>query len=311
MHPYELIKSKNPVGFDQLVSDIKQRIAEVEKYIVAFAEEAGLPELADKDTLYELFQRGVRENLVYGLREIFTHYYCIFKKQILNEMVGVHQFDERDTEILKYFHDKFTFPKDCSPHIRLKCPSQLVFETTFSVVMRANIIRYVSFYYKPIAYAYDALIKAYGGKKEHWNPSIDAETLFNLDVTDDVRVRPYASTAIKTNEFFWIRNTSEVKNYRVRSSTGYNPETHKKAQREFCERNQKHGLVRMLVDGKRQWLSRNDVIIVKLEHQSNPLRHMLRARATKEQINFYETHKEELDEAFKERFKNCKGSRQK
>lgn len=310
MHPYELIKSKNPVGFDQLVSEIKHRIAEIEKYIVTFAEESGQPELADKDTLYELFQRGVRENLVYGLREIFTHYYCIFKKQILNEMIGQHQFDVRDTEILKYFHDEFKFPKDCSPHIRLKCPSQLVFETTFSMSTSAKIIRYVSFYYKPIAYAYDALIKAYGGTKQHWNPSIDVETLFDLDVTNNVLVRHYALKAINTDEFFWIRNNSEVKIERVRSRSDLRIETGTTRKREYYKRCKQNGLVRIHVDGKHNWVSKDDVIIVRLEHNRNPLRYILRSRATEEQIKFYETHKKELDETFKERFKNCGGVRQ-
>lgn len=304
MHPYELIKSKNPVGFDQLVADIKQRIAEVEKYIVTFAEESGQPELADKDTLYELFQRGVRENLVYGLRDIFTHYYCIFKKQILNEMVGLHQFDERDTEILKYFHDEFKFPKDCSKHIRLKAPSHIVFETTFSMIKGAYIIRYVSFYYKPIGYAYDALLKAYGSTTQGLNPSIDVQTLFDLDVKGNVLVRPDPLKAINADEVYWIRHNAEVTRARNRIAEASNVEKRTKRQLEHYRRKRENGRFRIPVDGKMLWVSRDDVIIAIFEHQRNPIRYVLRSNATEGQISFYETHKKELDRTKEELVKS-------
>lgn len=300
MHPYELIKSKNPVGFDQLVSDIKQRIAEVEKYIVSFADEAGQPELADKDTLYELFQRGVRENLVYGLREIFTHYYYIFKKQILNEMVGIHQFDERDTEILQYFHDKFKFPKNCIRHVPTKGPSHLVFETTFSMSTGMYIIRYVNFYYKPIGYAYDALIRAYGGSTQGANPSIDVQTLFDLDVKGNVLIRPAQLKAFNTDENFWIRSHSEVKSERCRIAQASSVEKKLKNKRDYYNRKKQDERIRLSVDGKQLWVSRDDLIIALFEHQRNPIRYVLRSRATEDQISYYETHKEELDRAKEE-----------
>ena len=295
MHPYELIKSKNPVGFDQLVSDIKQRIAEVEKYIVTFADEAGQPELADKDTLYELFQRGVRENLVYGLREIFTHYYYIFKKQILNEMVGVHQFDERDTKILKYFHDEFKFPKNCIRHVHTKGPSHLVFETTFSMSTGMYITRYVNFYYKPIAYAYDALLKAYGSPTQGMNPSIDVQTLFDLDAKSNVLIRPTPLKAPNMDENLWIRSNSEVTHERSRIAQASDVEKSLKRKREYYNRSRQNGRIRTTIDGKQLWVSKDDVIIAIFEHERNPIRYVLRSRATEEQISYYETHKEELD----------------
>lgn len=304
MHPYELIKSKNPVGFDQLVSDIKQRIAEVEKYIVTFAEEAGQPELADKDTLYELFQRGVRENLVYGLREIFTHYYYIFKKQILNEMVGVHQFDERDTEILKYFHDEFKFPKDCTRHLRFKGPSHLVLETTFSISTGAYIIRYVSLYYKPIGYAYDALLKAYGRVTTELNPSIDVQTLFDLDVKGNVLIRPASLKEINTDEGYWISHNSEVYHERRLVADTSNVEGSSKRKRKYYEHKRQNGRLRIPVDGKPLWVSKDDVIVAIFEHQRNPIRYVLRSRATEEQISYYEAHKEELDSTKEELVKS-------
>ena len=317
MHPYEFLKKRNPNGFDQFVSEIKQRLAEVESYIVKFAEEAGQPELADKDALYALFQRGVSENLVYGLHELFKHYYCIFKKQILNEMIGVPQFDERDTEILKYFHDDFEFVKDCHTLIRIECPSVLVFETTFSIALGSKVTRYVNLFYKPMAYSYEAFVRACGGKKIQWNPSIKVEDLFVFDIPESTIIRNVSLKRMtnESNDHLWIRSNSELRIERTQSWRKNNQDkvaqyeaeykSIRDSSRDTYKNYTKRGLVRIKVDGKFTWVNKSDTIVVYVEDSTNHYRYALRSRATKEQIVYYESHLEEIENKFHNRYKNC------
>lgn len=309
MHPFEMLKTQNPAGLDQFIDKIKQRIAEIDAYIPKFAEEDGQPELADKDTLYELFKRGVQENLVYGLRDVFVHYYCIFKSQLLHEMLNEHQFDQRDVEILQYFHDKYKFPKDCTHHIRLECPDMLVFETTFSLIIGAKVARYMSLFYKAMGYAYDALMMAYGSSTELWNPSISIDSLFEFDVKESVFIRTVRLREIVCNdEKFWVRNNSERKLENVRVTRALNKEQYNAKSHEYknryCKRNKERGLVRLKIDGSYKWFDKSDTILIKLDTERNKLRYLLRSNATPEQIATYEAHKDEWDSALQDRYKN-------
>ena len=318
MHPYEFLKKRNPNGFDQFVSEIKQRLAEVESYIVKFAEEAGQPELADKDALYALFQRGVSENLVYGLHELFKHYYCIFKKQILNEMIGIQQFDERDIEILKYFHDDFKFVKDTSKRIHFECSSMLVFETTFSIAIESKIIRYMNIFYRPMGYLYDATIRAYGGTNQ-WNQSIKVDNLFVFDVPESAFIRNIELRPITkiSDDHDWIRNNSEKKYERMRKWREDNTDNvdryraRYKASRSSSSKERatlcrKRGLIRIEVDGKFRFVNRSDVIIVYMEEGYNRYKYVLRSRATQEQLDYFDRHREDLENEFYNRYKDAR-----
>lgn len=317
MHPYEFLKKQNPNGLDQFVAEIRQRIAEVESYIVKFAEEAGQPELADKDAVYALFQRGVSENLAYGLHELFKHYYCIFRKQILNEMIGVHQFDERDTEILKYFHDDFEFEKDRHTLVSIECPSMLVFETTFSFTLGAKVTRYMHLFYKPMAYMYEAFLGACGGTKIQWNPSIKIDDLFVFDIPESTIIRNVSLKRMtnESNDHLWIRSNSELAVERMQSWRKNNKDKVDKYEAEYKpirdnSRNTyknytKRGLVRIKIDGKFSWVNKSDTIVVYVEDSTNHYRYLLRSRATQEQIDYYENHRKEIETKFYNRYKNA------
>lgn len=318
MHPYEFLKKQNPNGLDQFVAEIRQRIVEVESYIVKFAEEAGQPELADKDTVYALFQRGVSENLVYGLHELFKHYYCIFKKQILNEMIEVHQFDKRDIEILKYFHDDFKFTKDTSRHIHFECPSMLVFETTFSIAFEAKATRYMNLFYRPMAYLYDTTVRAYGGTNQ-WNSSIKVDDLFVFDVPDNAFTRNIELKPITRmfDDHAWIRDKSEKKYERMRDWREDNKDkvdryrvnfktTRDNSSKERAMLHKQRGLIRIKVDGKFRVVNRSDVIIVYIEEGYNRYKYVLRSRATQEQIDYFDSHREDLENEFYNRYKDAR-----
>lgn len=206
MHPYEFLTQQNPNGLDQFVAAIKHRIAEIDVFISKYADEDGMPELADKDTLYQLFKRGVAEGLVCGLREMFLHYYCIFKKQVLLEMINEHPFDSRDKEILEYFHDVYKPIRKYVFNGALKCPSFLVTEKTFILCTGNGCPKYVGLFYTIFAYAYDAYRKVQGNT-ELLNPSINLD--FNFEVKSNYVCRNAEVDEMKMNEIDYLNNMSE------------------------------------------------------------------------------------------------------
>ena len=306
MHPFEFLKSKNPDGIDNFIADIKQRITEVDAFVVKSAEEAGQPELADKDTLYNLFKRGVQENLVYGLHDVFVHYYYIFKRQMLNEMLCVHQFDERDIEILKYFHDEYVYPKYNANRIRIQCPSMLVFESTFIITTPKRFFKYVSLFYKLIGYAYDALITVYGGAKGMNNPSLNVDSIFEFDIPEGTFIRNSNVKPIVCYENFWIRNNSELKiqrNKKALETHDYKTTQHKYGKSYYMKK-KNSGLVLVNMFGSYRWVDKKDVIIIGTSKVGDPYRYVLRDECTPEQIAYYDSHKEEIESKFEQKFKN-------
>ena len=310
MHPYEFLTKKNPDGLKQFVSDIKTRIAEIDQAIIKYAEEDGQPELADKDVLYSLFKRGVEEGLEYGLHEIFKHYYCILKKQILLEMLNERTFDERDVENLKYFHDEYTASKDRTNLVRIPCPSMLVFETTFALFTSGKAVKYESFFYNLIGYVYDALRKAFGATFLV-NPTYSVENMFNLDIPDSCICRSADVAPMSDNEGLWLRNNSEhctqsKHNFFLASNKRQEYASKIKRSTDYhYHRMLRKGCVRVHVGAKYLWIKKEEVILVR---QGSQLTYSLRSEATKEQINDYVQRKAEYDAEFERRYLEKRGN---
>ena len=306
MHPYVFLTEKNPEGLDQFVSDIKARIAEIDQYIIKYAEEDGQPELADKDVLYSMFKRGVEEGLEYGLHEMFKHYYCILKKQILLEMLNEHTFDDRDVEMLKYFHDEYKASKDRMNIARIGCPSMLVFETTFVLFTSGRCVKYELFFYNLIGYVYDAFRKAFGARFL-MNPTFTVENLFNLEIPDSCICRNDNAAPMTGREGLWLQNNSE---HIIQSKQQYFLENNKQKDRSKYttdyryHRKIRSGYVLVHVGAKYIWVKREEVILVK---QGFRLKYVLRNEATQEQIDDYVQHKDEYEAKFESRYINRRG----
>lgn len=306
MHPYVFLTEKHPDGLEQFVSDIKTRIVEIDEAIVKYAEADGQPELADKDVLYSMFKRGVAEGLEYGLHEIFKHYYCILKKQILLEMLNEHAFDERDIEMLKYFHDEYKASKDRTNLVRIPCPSMLVFETTFTLYTSGRYTKYESFFYNIIGYVYDALRKAFGATFLV-NPTYTIENMFNLDIPDSCVCRSADVKDMSPNEGVWLRNTSEYSTqnkhkFFLTNNRRKEYEANRKLSTDYhYHRMLRKGCVRVHVGTKYLWVKKEEVILVK---HGNNLKYTLRSEATKEQIDDYVQRKAEYDAEFERRYIN-------
>ena len=309
MHPYVFLTEKRPDGLEQFVSDIKTRIAEIDAAIIKYAEEDGQPELADKDFLYSMFKRGVAEGLEYGLHEIFKHYYCILKKQILLEMINEHAFDEKDFEMLKYYHDEYKASKDRTNLVRIPCPSMLVFETTFTLYTSGRYVKYESFFYNLIGFIYDALRKAFGATFLV-NPTYTVENMFNLDIPDSCICRSADVKDMSPNEGLWLRNNSEYiaqskHNFMLTNDKRKEYEANRKRSTDYhYHRMLRKGCVRVHVGAKYIWVKKEEVILVK---QGNNLKYTLRNEATKEQIDDYIQRKDEYDAEFERRYINKRG----